>query len=169
MPGRGNDYDDDDDLANVGGDILGVGPTYGTRPDDPTSNLGPLPHDMLEEMGVELAEDEDDHHDDKQHHQSARRHKRKDGKCLADPALVPWTWLDDACLYKLCSKCLCRTNPFGSRHSPSPTLLFCSHQTMLLLLLVGAAIQLMMRILIQQSVIGFLLVHWCLMTTTPSA
>jgi hypothetical protein len=36
----------DDDVTAVGGDIMGVGPTMGLVPDDPTSNLGPLGHDM---------------------------------------------------------------------------------------------------------------------------
>jgi hypothetical protein len=36
------DYEYDDDVAAVSGDILGVGPTWGTVAGDPTSNLGGL-------------------------------------------------------------------------------------------------------------------------------
>jgi hypothetical protein len=45
--GEGAGQEDlEDDVTAVGGDILGVGPTLGLVGDDPTSNLGPLGHDM---------------------------------------------------------------------------------------------------------------------------
>ncbi|WIA33700.1 hypothetical protein OEZ86_006818 [Tetradesmus obliquus] len=45
-----DDYEYDDDVAAVGGDILGVGPTYGTVAGDPTQNLGGLGPQLQQQL-----------------------------------------------------------------------------------------------------------------------
>jgi hypothetical protein len=49
-PLQPDDYEYDDDVAAVGGDIMGVGPTYGTVAGDPTQNLGGLGPQLQQQL-----------------------------------------------------------------------------------------------------------------------